>query len=1006
MLYYQEQNVLTLNESMRCEIMTRRYWEVKYMVDRNQNDFALHIIFNGLRSLLGTCRIGEERIIDMKERTDICNHLLDDFACETITETKKRRGGHVEKTTYMPWKSISDKDPKGAVLITETFKKDIKGRTGNNMFRILRHIPGVEFRVKQTNEEITYRIKVKDDKWKSFLTILEDDCFEWIKFVWKNNEYFNWSDKIIEFNFNQENNQYGYFEKILAVLRLLSYIDHTPLIKSGIEVKTNEKTSTPIDEGKDPDSPMFEYRKDFDEQERIKAVRLTCMHIFSLLKESEQQGQFIRRYFECRDYNDYLSLAGDFAPDGSSIMDELTDKALEEEEKKMEGNAEQYAIYNQPRANHINILAGPGSGKTHVLTLRCAKLIYREHILPEHILVLAYNRAVVIELKNRLDKLFTKLGMSRVAHRLHVYTFHALAKVCMGKQLNNIPTEQWEAMFYNYLRDGRNETMFRGRFPQIEFILVDEFQDITDTRLNSLNRIYELFPDAKFFTIGDINQSIYGFDRVPGGRNVLLQPAQYAAMLNPQPYYDRLDSILHPVQLSMFTNYRSYQKILDSSAVFIPEGYQLPVSDKALMEHEPTEAYTFFTDCDNDSLDSWKDDLLQYVEQAKNINSQLTQEENYKRISNIAVFFRKNNEVYRGYSSIKPLIPEGVRIRIQGASNCELWREREIFYLVHTLLSHPDTEIELRNVEKNTALGIKRFIQQKMDQSPNWDSFYLDLVYTLVLNYIESIRTDDIQHTWAEMAEYIKDIAGNDDGGQVYKIYDQYRSERIIQNDPLTIILTTMHKVKGLEFDAVFITPSSANLPLSPHRVYNPDASLLEDDLADIAEERRLLFVAYTRAKKYLHVYKGDRERAIEQWNIYLQPNQATVYTEKEPSMKKYFISYTAMDNHFQSNDYIANNVKKDDEVELRRQGNYYNIYHGTTSIGCLAKGSDIAKAAEINNINRLQGFRVSDICIWTYEETLKAAATEKDFSHLWCENAKKKGYIYVVQIAGFGEPF
>ena len=276
------------------------------------------------------------------------------------------------------------------------------------------------------------------------MTKLEDDCFEWIKFVWKNNEYFNWSDKIIEFNFNQENNQYGYFEKILAVLRLLSYIDHTPLIKSGIEVKTNEKTPTSIDDGKKSDSPMFEYRKDFDEQERIKAVRLTCMHIFSLLKESEQQGQFIRRYFECGGYNDYFRLASDYAPEDSSIMDELTDKALKEEEKKMEGNAEQYAIYNQPRANHINILAGPGSGKTHVLTLRCAKLIYREHILPEHILVLAYNHAVVIELKNRLDNLFAKLGMSRVAHRLHVHTFHALCKVCIGEGLNDIPSKWWE----------------------------------------------------------------------------------------------------------------------------------------------------------------------------------------------------------------------------------------------------------------------------------------------------------------------------------------------------------------------------------------------------------------------------------------------------------------------------------------------------------------------------------------------------------------------------------
>lgn len=117
-------------------------------------------------------------------------------------------------------------------------------------------------------------------------------------------------------------------------------------------------------------------------------------------------------------------------------MSELTEEALQEEEKKFYGdsekgylkNEEQINIYEQPRNETINVLAGPGSGKTHMLTMRCAKLIYKEHIEPSHLLVLAYNRAVVVELKNRLDQLFTKLGMSRIGHHLHVHTFHALAK--------------------------------------------------------------------------------------------------------------------------------------------------------------------------------------------------------------------------------------------------------------------------------------------------------------------------------------------------------------------------------------------------------------------------------------------------------------------------------------------------------------------------------------------------------------------------------------------------
>ena len=351
----------------------------------------------------------------------------------------------------------------------------------------------------------------------------------------------------------------------------------------------------------------------------------------------------------------------------------------------------------------------------------------------------------------------------------------------------------------------------------------------------------------------------------------------------------------------------------------------------------------------------------------------LSEEDSYQRIRDIAVFFRTNNEVYRGYSLVKPFVPKDVRIRIQGARNCELWREREIYYLIHTLLSHPDTEIELRNVEKNTVQGIKEFIQQKMDDSPNWDRFYLDLVYTLVLNYIDSIRTDDVQHTWSELAEYIKDIAGNDDGGQVYKIYEHYRNERIIQEDPLTIILTTMHKVKGLEFDAVFITPSSANLPLKPHRAYNAGEPLAEDDLADIAEERRLLFVAYTRAKKFLHVYKGDRERAVDDLKIYIQPNQTAIYTEKDPSMDKYFLSYNAMERCFLFNDYITKSVRKDDEIQLIEYRNNYYILHGTQYIGRLSNNSDIVRNARNNHIQRLRHFHVSDICVWTYEETIQA---------------------------------
>ena len=98
------------------------------------------------------------------------------------------------------------------------------------------------------------------------------------------------------------------------------------------------------------------------------------------------------------------------------------------------------------------------------------------------------------------------------------------------------------------------------------------------------------------------------------------------------------------------------------------------------------------------------------------------------------MFFRTNNEVYRGYSKIKNIVPTGTRIRIQGESTGELWREREIYYLIKTLQQFPNQNIILKN--DKTLNGIKSFLIKKMKESSTWDSFLLDVAYCLVLNYI------------------------------------------------------------------------------------------------------------------------------------------------------------------------------------------------------------------------------------------------------------------------------
>ncbi len=65
-----------------------------------------------------------------------------------------------------------------------------------------------------------------------------------------------------------------------------------------------------------------------------------------------------------------------------------------------------------------------------------------------------------------------------------------------------------------------------------------------------------------------------------------------------------------------------------------------------------------------------------------------------------------------------------------------------------------------------------------------------------------------------------------------------------IQSDEC-VVLSTVHSVKGLEFDVVFVTGLEENV--FPSQSYNKTAS-------EIEEERRVMYVAMTRAKKRLYM--------------------------------------------------------------------------------------------------------------------------------------------------------
>ena len=252
----------------------------------------------------------------------------------------------------------------------------------------------------------------------------------------------------------------------------------------------------------------------------------------------------------------------------------------------------------------------------------------------------------------------------------------------------------------------------------------------------------------------------------------------------------------------MLTNYRSYQYILDKSKDYLPLESNVPRSASCIMEYEPKEPYVFEIDNNADNKHYWFTELPKVINWAKQQNKEAKKLrtmiglQTYGVLTALLFSFEQTARFIGGTLKLRINFRKVYVSVYKERVFARLWREREVYYLIDTLMKHPNQSIDLHN--DKTANGIRKFIKKQMETSPAWDKFMLDVTYTLALNYIDSIRSDYQSHTWKDMVEYIKEIASKDDGGQVYKIYDNYRTERILQGDMLTLVLTTMHKVKRL----------------------------------------------------------------------------------------------------------------------------------------------------------------------------------------------------------------
>ena len=198
-------------------------------------------------------------------------------------------------------------------------------------------------------------------------------------------------------------------------------------------------------------------------------------------------------------------------------------------------------------------------------------------------------------------------------------------------------------------------------------------------------------------------------------------------------------------------------------------------------------------------------------------------------------------------------------------------------------------------------------------------------------------------------------------------------------------LVSTIHKVKGLEFDTVVILPSEAEFPFAKE-AETPDLRPCQ------ADEARLYYVAMTRAQLHLAFALGEREWAWirgERYHgiahgIILQGNPEEVY-----------ISWPGFDDIRQ--EYIRTRVQCDDPIRLSRTLNSIALMHLNRSIGLLSR----ATADQIGNAN-LENTRLRVRTVYRYPvneemyEEIRVQLTDR---------CRAQGWFYTVLLTGLIAP-
>lgn len=580
------------------------------------------------------------------------------------------------------------------------------------------------------------------------------------------------------------------------------------------------------------------------------------------------------------------------------------------------------------------VLAGPGSGKTLVITRRVEYLIKKYGVRPEQILVITFTKAAAKEMRERFAKI-TKddrfpvtfgtfhgiyYGILKWAYRMNASNIFSeeekmmlLREVIAGMELeiedekeflqgiaseigqiknNRLSLEEYESsncsdqMFRQIYEEYERRRkllkkidfddmlvlcyeLFQKR-PDIlqmwqkkfQYILIDEFQDINQVQYDVIRML--ALPENNLFIVGDDDQSIYRF-----------RGARPEIMLGFSKDYPNAKSIILDV------NYRSTKAVVSAARRVIERN----------KNRYQKEIITVNEQGDNVHIQ----EVRHPVEESHYVREQIA-----KAVaagtepSQIAVLYRTNTEPralvetfmeYHIPFQMKEHLPNlyehfigrdfqaYMRMALEG-------RDRGDFLMI---MNRPNRYIGRDSVDRGEISfeNLRKYYMEKDWMVDRIDQLEVDLKvisrmtpyaaiqyirksvgYDLFLNEYaikRKMKLEDLQELIREMEERAKEFKTIEEWfAHIEKYTEELRLQAVTRTENRNAVsLMTFHAAKGLEYDTVFII--GANEDVTPYK----KAELPEE----MEEERRMFYVAMTRAKKHLTIsYVREKNgKAMEQ---------------------------------------------------------------------------------------------------------------------------------------------